>query len=95
MFDQAFKRAQELDDYYAQHGTTIGPPHGLPVSLKDQFSVKGIDSTMGYVGWIDTCEGSKDPKMVHQAESQMVGELLSLGAIIYCKVRAQLYRYSL
>ena len=45
--DKALKRATELDQYYKENGKVIGPLHGLPVSLKDQFRVKGIDSTMG------------------------------------------------
>jgi amidase len=28
----------------------MGPLHGVPISLKDQFNVKGFDSTLGYVG---------------------------------------------
>lgn len=60
--------------------------HGLPVSLKDQFHVKGEDTTMGYVGWINTFEGNPDPKKVHKVESQVVNELCSEGAILYCKV---------
>jgi hypothetical protein len=39
-----------LDEYYVKHGKPIGPLHGLPVSLKDQFHVKGVETTMGYVG---------------------------------------------
>lgn len=31
-------------------GKTIGPLHGLPVSVKDQFDIQGIDTTLGYVG---------------------------------------------
>lgn len=54
MFDAALRTAQELDQYFKDHGTVKGPLHGLPVSLKDQFHVKGYDTTMGYVGWIDT-----------------------------------------
>ncbi|KAI9778891.1 MAG: hypothetical protein M1839_007854 [Geoglossum umbratile] len=85
LFDQALERARELDEYFSKHKATKGPLHGLPVSLKDQFHVKGVDTTMGYVGWIGTYEGSKDPSKVHKVESQVVGELLSLGAVIYCK----------
>ncbi|KAL1629159.1 hypothetical protein SLS56_005602 [Neofusicoccum ribis] len=33
-FDQAIERAKELDEYYAREGKTIGPLHGLPISLK-------------------------------------------------------------
>jgi amidase len=86
MFDKAFERARELDEYFSKHGTTKGPLHGLPISLKDQFHVRGVDTTMGYVGWIGTYEGAKNPGKVHQVESQIVQELLSLGAVIYCKV---------
>jgi len=85
MFDQAFERAKELDDYLRRHGKPVGPLHGLPISLKDQFHVKGTDTTMGYIGWISTYEGSKDPSKVHQVQSQIVKELLSLGAVFYCK----------
>src|SRR5215469_3975290 len=39
-FDQAFQRAQYLDDYYKSNGgKTIGPLHGIPISLKDQFNI--------------------------------------------------------
>ncbi|KAF5541802.1 general amidase [Fusarium mexicanum] len=83
-FDQALERAQFLDDYFTKHGKTLGPLHGLPISLKDQFHVKGVDTTMGYIGWIDGNLGI-DPDKSHTVESQIVTELLSLGAVLYCK----------
>ncbi|EWY85605.1 hypothetical protein FOYG_12746 [Fusarium oxysporum NRRL 32931] len=83
-FDQALERARYLDDYFAKRGTTLGPLHGLPISLKDQFHVKGVDTTMGYVGWIGGNLGI-DPDKTHTVESQIVTELLSLGAVLYCK----------
>lgn len=86
MFDFALSTAQELDRYYAEHGTVKGPLHGLPISLKDQFHVKGYDTTMGYIGWIGTYEGDPDPAKVNKINSQVVEELLSLGAVLYCKV---------
>ena len=64
----------------------MGPLHGLPISLKDQFHVKDTDTTMGYVGWIGSYEGDRSPDKVKRVESQIVEELLSLGAILYCKV---------
>ncbi|KAI9779264.1 MAG: hypothetical protein M1839_007516 [Geoglossum umbratile] len=85
MFDQALKRARELDEYFSKHKATKGPLHGLPISLKDQFHVKDTDTTMGYVGWIGTYEGEKDLSKIHKVESQIVKDLLSLGAILYCK----------
>ncbi|KAK3371231.1 amidase signature domain-containing protein [Lasiosphaeria ovina] len=84
-FDKALERARELDAYYADKGTTIGPLHGLPISLKDQFHIKGVDTTMGYVGWIGSNLGIKDPNLSHQVESQITAELLSLGAVLFCK----------
>lgn len=42
---------------------------------------------MGYVGWLDTHEGNPDPRLVNNQNSQIVSELLSLGAVLYCKVR--------
>lgn len=30
----------------------MGPLHGLPISLKDQISIKDLETTMGYVSWI-------------------------------------------
>ncbi|KAH6889261.1 amidase signature domain-containing protein [Thelonectria olida] len=84
-FDQALERAKFLDEYYAKHGTTIGPLHGLPISLKDQFHVKNVDTTMGYIGWIGSNLGISNPSQVHTIESQLVKELLSLGAVLFCK----------
>jgi amidase len=57
----------------------------VPVSLKDQFHVKNVETTMGYVGWIDTFEGVKGDARQGKFESEMVRELRSLGAILYCK----------
>lgn len=62
----------------------LGPLHGLPISLKDQFHVKGVDTTMGYVGWIGGNLGI-EPDKTYTVESQIVTELLSLGAVLYCK----------
>ncbi|KAF4337158.1 general amidase [Fusarium beomiforme] len=84
-FDQALGRARYLDDYYAENGKPLGPLHGLPISLKDQFHVKGVDTTMGYVGWIGRNLGITDPDKTHKVESQIVSELLSLGGVFFCK----------
>ncbi|KAI4162301.1 MAG: hypothetical protein LQ342_004015 [Letrouitia transgressa] len=58
-FDAAIQDAKSLDSYLAEHQVPLGPLHGLPVSLKDQFHVKGVETTMGYVGWIGTFQGKK------------------------------------
>ncbi|KAL2871011.1 putative general amidase GmdA [Aspergillus lucknowensis] len=84
-FDSALEEAKRLDAYFAEHKKPLGPLHGLPVSLKDQFHVKGVETTMGYVGWIDTFQGIKDDPRRGVFESELVRELRGLGAVLYCK----------
>ncbi|SPN97375.1 uncharacterized protein DNG_00889 [Cephalotrichum gorgonifer] len=84
-FDNALTRAKELDAYFQKRGKPIGPLHGLPVTLKDQYHVKGLNTTMGYVGWIDTFEGDKNSPLKGNTESEIVRELESLGAVIIGK----------
>ncbi|KXL49123.1 hypothetical protein M433DRAFT_158983 [Acidomyces richmondensis BFW] len=84
-FDAAIKEAGDLDAHFKKHGKPIGPLHGLPVSLKDQFHVKGVETHMGYVGWIGTFQGKKNTGKEKVFESEMVRELRSLGATLYCK----------
>ncbi|KAL8650323.1 MAG: hypothetical protein Q9226_005196 [Calogaya cf. arnoldii] len=84
-FDAAVEDAKSLDAYYAKYRKPIGPLHGLPVSLKDQFHVKGVETTMGYVGWIGTFQGKKGTGKERVFESEIVQELRDLGAVLYCK----------
>ena len=48
---------------------TIGPLHGLPVSLKDQWHIKELDTSMAYRGWIGTFEGQKGTGKEKKVES--------------------------
>ncbi|OCH96445.1 general amidase [Obba rivulosa] len=50
--ERALGRAAELDAHLKATGKVVGPLHGLPVSLKDQICIKGLETTMGYVSWI-------------------------------------------
>lgn len=84
-FDEAITAAQKLDDYFAKNQKPVGPLHGLPISLKDQFHIKDVETTMGYVGWIGTFEGKKGTGKERVFESEMVIELRNLGAVLYCK----------
>jgi amidase len=45
--DRALARAAELDDYFKRTGKVVGPLHGLPISLKDQLCIKGLETTVG------------------------------------------------
>jgi len=76
-FIQALERAHYLDDYYkSTGGKTIGPLHGIPISLKDQFNIKGIETAMGYIGYLGHIE---------EYNSIIVDKILSLGAVLYVK----------
>ena len=75
-FDLAMQRAHELDEYFKANGKPIGPMHGMPISLKDQFHIEGVDSTMGYTAWI----GDRAER-----ESVLVDCLRDSGAIFFCK----------
>lgn len=75
-FSDAIARANELDSYLSIHGKPIGPLHGLPISLKDSFNVRGYDSSLGVAA---LCFRPA------QANSPLVDLLISLGAVLYCK----------
>lgn len=50
-FDDARKWAAELDAELKSTGKVRGPLHGLPISVKDQFQIKGSDATIGYISY--------------------------------------------
>ncbi|KAF8693911.1 Amidase, partial [Rhizoctonia solani] len=77
MFDQAFAQARELDDHISKTGKTIGPFHGVPISVKDRISVKGEDAACGYVAWAG--------KKIAQEDAPIVQILRAAGALIYVK----------
>ncbi|KAI5861559.1 amidase [Durotheca rogersii] len=75
-FQEALAQARKLDRYVAEHGRLVGPLHGVPVTLKDQFNVKGHDTTLGYVG--------RTFKPVAE-DAVLVGMLKQLGAVVLAK----------
>lgn len=75
-FEEAIRRAEELDAYFRREGKTVGALHGLPISFKDQFNLKGLDSTIGYVSYAGK-PASED--------STLVTLLVRAGAIPYVK----------
>ncbi|KAJ6114627.1 hypothetical protein N7486_000405 [Penicillium sp. IBT 16267x] len=75
-FEEAFAAAKEMDEHLAKTGKTMGPLHGLPVSIKDLFSVKGVDTSIGWVGL------TNNPA---QADKSVARTLRRLGAVLYVK----------
>jgi amidase len=77
LFESALSTARSLDDVLKRTGKPKGPLHGLPISIKDNFMVKGVDSTVGFVSWVN------DPAKYN---STLVDMLLNAGAVLYVKV---------
>ncbi|PWY69388.1 fatty-acid amide hydrolase [Aspergillus eucalypticola CBS 122712] len=76
-FQQAIKRAEFLDGYLQREKKLFGPLHGLPISIKDSFCIEGIQSTVGYVKFLENSPASHN--------SAIVEMLLNLGAVLYVK----------
>lgn len=76
-FDEAIKDAKALDSERLEHpDRPLRPFHGLPISLKDSFFVRGHDATIGLACF------ANDPA---QQDAPLVSMLRDLGAIVYCK----------
>ncbi|KAF2853523.1 acetamidase [Plenodomus tracheiphilus IPT5] len=74
--ETALAQAKELDAYYEKHKGPIGPLHGLPISLKDQLRIKGVETFMGYVSWLNKYE---------EEDSVLTALLRKAGAVFYVK----------
>lgn len=77
MFPMALVRAKQLDDHIATTGKPMGPLHGLPISLKETFNVKGVPSSLGFVSFLD-----RGPV---RSNSALVEILQAAGAVLYVK----------
>lgn len=77
-FDQALSRAEKLDEYFAKEGKTVGPLHGIPISLKDQVNLPGMDTSIGYIALLNK------PKKLSD-KSDIAIKMEELGAVFYVK----------
>ncbi|TVY85059.1 putative amidase [Lachnellula suecica] len=75
-FGDAIARAKYLDREYKKTGRVVGPLHGVPISLKDMFKVKGYDTSIGLASL------AENPSTENAA---LVDILLEQGAVLYCK----------
>lgn len=73
--DEATERAKSLDAHLASTGQTVGPLHGVPISIKAHIPVAGHWSNVGYLS-----TRKKD-----DSDSQMIRILREAGAVFYCK----------
>ncbi|KAL7794305.1 amidase signature domain-containing protein [Trichoderma ceciliae] len=75
-FNRAIAMARARDEYLAETGKPIGPLHGLPISLKDNFNIKSVDSTVGMATHVG------DPA---KSDATLVQILEEAGAVFYVK----------
>ena len=59
--------------------------HGLPVSLRDQFHIKGAKTTMEDIEWMDTFEGIIGHASACNFGSKIERELRGVGAGLFVK----------
>lgn len=75
-FEQAIARAKELDGILNSTGKTVGPLHGVPITIKDSQDLQGFDTTEGLTAL------ANDPAQENGALTQI---LIDAGAIIIAK----------
>jgi amidase len=76
LYAEAIQRATFLDNYLEKNGKTIGPLHGLPISLKDCFITAPHPSSIGMAAY------ANEP---HDKDTLIVTILQDLGAVFYIK----------
>ncbi|KAI2630838.1 amidase [Hypoxylon sp. NC1633] len=75
-FERALATARSLDEHLARTGKPTGPLHGLPVSLKDNFNLAGLDATVGFASHVGDAAASD------AALAELLG---AAGAVFYVK----------
>lgn len=75
LFEQAREDASRADRLREQ-GTLLGPLHGVPITLKEQFSVSGTPTTVGLLSY---------KSKVMEQEGPLVTRLRQAGAIVLGK----------
>lgn len=76
-FAEALEHARELDRLLQTTGKPIGPLHGVPISVKDHFNVKGQRTTVGYICFADL--------PVKDSDAHVVKILRDAGAVLFAK----------
>ncbi|CAP67944.1 uncharacterized protein PODANS_1_18150 [Podospora anserina S mat+] len=72
---EALERAKALDEHLEKTGKTVGPFHGVPISLKEHMPIKGHYTAVGFL----------DTRHIDDYDCQMVAILRAAGAVFYCK----------
>ncbi|KAK3181875.1 hypothetical protein K4F52_006778 [Lecanicillium sp. MT-2017a] len=73
--EEAVETAKKLDEHLETTGKTIGPLHGIPMSVKDHLPLAGHWSSMGILV----------TRAKVEADCQLIVTLRKAGAVFYCK----------
>ncbi|KAF2651703.1 amidase [Lophiostoma macrostomum CBS 122681] len=76
LFSDALTRATHLDTHLSSGNPPLGPLHGIPISLKDTFKIRGHDTSIGLASLCFNPSTTNAP---------LVDILLAAGAVLYCK----------
>jgi amidase len=82
MFD-ALETARAQDAYFARTGNFVGPLHGIPIAVKDNYDTVDMRTTAGAIA---DYANDKPPK-----DATMVAKLRAAGAIILGKTNLDEY----
>jgi fatty acid amide hydrolase len=74
-FEEGYRLSLEAD-YAIREGKELGPLHGIPVSVYEQISIKGLLTTCGFASLV---------RNINLHDSYVVSVLRKLGAIPYLK----------
>lgn len=97
-FEEAFAVAKNLDGILRTTGKTVGPLHGLPVSIKDSVHIKGKDSTLGESFYVEPRIRPYNKRSIDNSlgwvgligrpaaqDANTAATLRKLGAVLYVK----------
>lgn len=73
--DEALERAKYLDDYQKKNGKTMGPLHGVPISMKEHIPIKGHHASWGYLS----------TRKFREEDCHMVKIFREAGAVFYAR----------
>lgn len=73
---EAIKQAEGLDQYLEKNGHTVGPFHGIPVSVKEQIGMAGKITHGGWVAWLN---------YIPTKDAASVQVLKKMGAVLYVR----------
>lgn len=73
--DEAIERAKALDDHLEKTGKTVGPLHGVPISVKEHMPLAGHYTAWGYL----------ETRELSETDCHMMAILRNAGAVFYCK----------